>query len=78
MTVTGTTNSTIKATVTSGVTYTGVSDFIPCQTGTFRTQTRAGGYLDGVYSGLSDWQTTALNRGVKNPCVKPLQVVTVP
>lgn len=78
VTVSGTTRTTKQSTVKSGVTYTGVSGFISCRTGIFRTQSRSGGYLDGRYSGLSDWQTTHTGKGAKNPCVKPLQIVNVP
>ncbi len=63
--------------VKSGTSYTGVSHFIPCRKGILRTQSRAGAYLDGRYSGLSHWTTTHTQRGVKNPCEKPLKVVAV-
>lgn len=55
VTASGSTNATTQKTVKSDVTYTGVSGFIVCQKGTFRTQARGSGYLDGVYSGSSDW-----------------------
>jgi len=63
--VRGGSNTTTKATVKSGVTYTGVSGFVRCQKGTFRTGSRAGAYLDGRYSGLSSWE---YGRATTNPC----------
>lgn len=75
VTVTGTTNTTVKPTAKSGVTYTGVSGFISCRTGIFRTQSKGYGFLDGKRSQSFDWQTTDTGKGAKNPCVKPLQVV---
>jgi len=75
ITVAGTSKKTTISTVKSGVQYTGVSGFLSCRSGTFRTQSRAGGYLDGRYSGLSAWQTTNTSKGAQNPCVKPLKIV---
>ncbi len=77
VTVVDSSETTRVSKVRSGATYTGVSDFILCAKGTFRTQSRAGAYLDGRYSGLSSWMTTHTRKGVKNPCEKPLKVVTV-
>ena len=77
VTVAHTTRTTTQASVKSKVTYTGVSQFIPCQKGIFRTQTRGYGYLDGVKSQSIDWQTTDPKKGAKDPCVKPLKVVSV-
>jgi hypothetical protein len=76
-TVSGTDNTTTQATVKSGVTYTGVSGFVRCQSGTFRTESRGYGYLDGKKSQSVEWQTTDTRKGVKNPCTKPLQIVSV-
>lgn len=63
--VSGSSSDTTKATAKSGVTYTGVSGFIPCQKGTFRAASRASGYLNGKYSGNSDWEN---GNAVTNPC----------
>jgi hypothetical protein len=78
VTVTSSTNTTTHATVKSGVTYTGVSGFIVCQSGTFRTQSSGSGTLNGNVQSSPDWQTTDTGKGAKNPCVKPLQIISVP
>ncbi|MFT7766738.1 hypothetical protein [Clavibacter tessellarius] len=77
VTVSGSSNTTTYATVKSGVTYTGVSGFVVCQSGTFRTQSRGSGALNGSVNSSADWQTTDTKKGVKNPCSKPLNVVSV-
>jgi hypothetical protein len=63
--VSGSLATTTKATVRSGVTYTGVSGFITCRTGKFRTAGRGSAYLNGEFSGSSAWQYSA---AVTNPC----------
>lgn len=77
VTVTNSTNITTFATVKSGKECTGVSGFIPCATGIFRTQSRGSGTLNGSKDSSPDWQTTSANKGAKDPCVKPLQPVSV-
>ncbi|WP_156175022.1 MULTISPECIES: hypothetical protein [unclassified Leucobacter] len=79
VTVGGTAATTKVGTVKNGVTYTGVSGFIVCQKGTFRTQSRGTASLDGAPGKSSEWATTNddQNKGVKNPCEKPLKVVNV-
>ena len=63
--VAGSSNTTKKAAPKSGVTYTGVSGFITCRTGTFRTAGKGSAYLDGEYSGSMAWQ---YGNSVTNPC----------
>ena len=77
ITMTGSTVTTTINTVKSGVTYTGVSGFVICQSGTFRTQSRGSAQLDGKPAQSLQWQTTNTKKGVKNPCTKPTQIVTV-
>jgi hypothetical protein len=63
--VAGSLRTTTKATVRSGVTYTGVSGFITCRTGKFRTAGRGSAYLNGEFSGSSAWQYSG---AVTDPC----------
>jgi len=77
VTVANSTRTTTHKTVKSGVTYTGVSGFVKCQSGTFRTQARGSGALNGKVQSSASWQTTDTRKGVKNPCSKPIKVVSV-
>lgn len=63
--VAGSSNTIVRSTVKTGVTYTGVSGFITCRKGTFRTAGRGSAYLDGEYSGSSQW---GYGNSVKDPC----------
>lgn len=63
--VSGSSNTTIRSSVKSGVTYTGVSGFITCRSGTFRTAGHGSAYLDGQYSGSTEW---GYGNAVTNPC----------
>ena len=63
--VAGSENTTTKATAKSGVTYTGVSGFIPCRKGTFRTAGRGAGKLNGTPRQSTEW---GYGNAVTNPC----------
>lgn len=77
VTVENSTRTTVQATVKSGVEYAGVSQFISCRTGIFRTQSRGSAVLNGNPQSSSEWQTTEENKAVKDPCARPLTVVSL-